>query len=52
VPVDVLVEAWLLALWYLELLILSVLQYSGPYWNRIAGTNMVQPSDDRVPWAI
>jgi hypothetical protein len=43
-------QGWQLALWYLELGLLAVVNYEGPYRNRLAG----QPDRgavDAVPWA-
>lgn len=47
--VDARADAWKLALWYVELVLLRVLGYTGTYWNR---TNGRQGADyEHVPWA-
>jgi hypothetical protein len=47
---DELVESWQLATWYLELVLLRLLEYDGDYWSRLRlnrSANEVEP----VPWA-
>src|ERR1039457_5567150 len=48
IPKEVIIEGWLLSLWYLELLILRLLNYKGYYWNRIAGDKAIRPADEVV----
>jgi hypothetical protein len=36
-PTDFLVEAWQLAMWYIEMVIFKLLPYSGQYHNRLTG---------------
>ena len=47
---DAVHDAWTLSLWYLELLLLRLLSYEGPYKSRIESHN--SPGDyPLVPWA-
>ncbi len=43
-------EAWQLSMHYIELAILKLMGYSGPYHNRITNPSAFYP--DLVPWAI
>ena len=48
---DVLLEAWQLSTWYLELALLHTLGYNGKYWSRLKlGRNVydIEP----VPWTL
>jgi hypothetical protein len=47
---DELVESWQLATWYLELVLLRLLEYEGEYWSRL---RLGRREDDvePVPWA-
>jgi hypothetical protein len=47
---DELADAWVLSLWYLELVILRVLGYDGQYTSRLRSTGLVSDTE-RVPWA-
>lgn len=47
---DELLEAWLLATWYLELVLLETLGYSGKYWCRLRLGRSVWDTEP-VPWA-
>jgi hypothetical protein len=46
---DLLFEAWQLGTWYLELALLRILGYEGPYWSRV---RLGRPGTDvePVPW--
>ncbi|MCX6378063.1 MAG: hypothetical protein NT023_01075 [Armatimonadetes bacterium] len=43
-------EAWQLSMHYIELAMLKLMGYSGPYHNRITNPSAFYP--DLVPWAI
>jgi hypothetical protein len=46
---ELLVEAWLLGTWYLELALLRILGYQGRYWSRIR-LNRPAADGEPVPW--
>ena len=48
---DVVQEAWILSLWYLELLVLRLLCYNGPYHCRVDPSESPR-EDPLVPWAL
>lgn len=43
-------EIWNLSLWYLELGILKLIEYEGPYVNRVKSTRWGEP--EPVPWSV
>ena len=45
IPPERFIEAWTLAMWIVEMAILSLCGYCGWHWNRICG------EPERVPWA-
>jgi len=47
---DVLVDAWDLSLWYIEMTVLRLSAYSGDYSNRLVPRNAVGQVE-KVPWA-
>jgi hypothetical protein len=47
---DVIIEAWELSMWYLELVLLRVLEYSGSYTSRI--TAKAYGDTSPVPWEV
>jgi hypothetical protein len=48
--IDELFEAWQLATWYLELVILRLLRYEGEYWSRLRLGRSAMDTE-LVPWA-
>ena len=51
-PQDYEYEAWLLALNYLELILLWLFSYNGKYSNRLSTATFLGAEVDKVPWAI
>lgn len=47
---DELVDAWQLATWYLQMVILRLLHYQGGYWSRLR-LNRSEMDTEPVPWA-
>jgi hypothetical protein len=47
---DSILEAWKLGLWYIELLLLSLFEYQGVYYNRLRRDRNVRDIEP-VPWA-
>lgn len=45
-------EALKLSLWYVELLLLYVLEYNGMYYNRCAGAEWTGEGEENVPWKV
>ena len=44
-------DAWQLGLWYLELVLLRLFDYTGTYANRLNPPDYRPPPVERVPWA-
>lgn len=47
---DALYEAWTVGLWYIEMVLLRLFEYSGPYANRLKRDTSVGEVEE-VPWA-
>jgi hypothetical protein len=50
IPDAVMQEVWTLGIWYFELVLLKLFNYSGVYSNRLNQPNRRQPSTEPVPW--
>jgi hypothetical protein len=44
-------DAWLLGMWYLELVLLRLFDYEGTYSNRLVREGWIGDEVQPVPWA-
>ena len=44
-------EALQLGIWYVELLVLYILDFKGIYFNRCSGAGWSGEGEEKVPWA-